>query len=148
VCSTEVKSLKDEIDEVSDEIEAFRNRMDDRFQSMMERAELDYQQNMTAITLSYQLLSRLALELNRPRPAVIQLKNDIPQPQAPVVYSSPPSPPPAATWKHMDILGKPFSPTCVADLETTISLPAPPAISPLMALSMIASIDHQQEFGR
>jgi len=145
VCSTEVKSLKDEIYEVSDEIDAFRRRMEARFQNMMTRAELDYQQHMTAATLSYQLLSRLALELKHQRPASTTDVQDEVLPSPPTS----PSPPPTETWKEMEYFGKTISPTCVADIEPrVISLPVPSSgICPLMALSMVASIDRQQEFG-
>ena len=156
VCSTDVRALKDEIHEVSDEINACRERMEGRFQTMITRAELDYQRHMASVTLCFQRLSQLALELKQPKFTTVKVESnkELQEEPAPQVLTSPPtspSPPPAATWKQMDILEKPVSPTCVTNIETltAISWPGPSAsISPLMALSMIASIDHEQEFGR
>jgi HSF-type DNA-binding len=154
VYSTEVRSLRDELHEVSDEINACRKRMEDRFQTMMSSAELDYQRHMTSVTLSFHRISQLAVELKQPNFATIKDESSRElEERAPQVFPSPPtspSPPPAATWKQMDIPEKPVSPTCVTNVEAlaAISWSGPPAaISPLMALSMIASIDHEKEFG-
>ena len=150
-----MRALKDEIHEVSDEINACRERMEGRFQTMITRAELDYQRHMASVTLCFQRLSQLALELKQPKFTTVKVESikELQEEPAPQVLTSPPtspSPPPAATWKQMDIPEKPVSPTCVTNVEAlaAISWPGPPAaISPLMALSMIASIDHEKEFG-
>jgi hypothetical protein len=121
---------------------------------MITRAELDYQRHMASVTLSFQRLSQLALELKRPTFATIKVESikehQEPTPQVLRCPPTSPSPPPAATWKQLDIPEKPVSPTCVTNVETlaAISWPGSSAeISPLMALSMIASMDHEQEFG-
>ncbi len=132
MCSTEVRSLRDEITEVSDELCSFSARMDQRFRGMQAALEIDYQQRMTSVALSYQVLSSVALQLASTAGAPskrIQPPLIAPPPSPPTA----PSPPPASMLKYIDI-EKPTSPTSVS------------GISPLMALSMIAAMDREQEF--
>lgn len=173
VCSNEVKSLKDEINEVSDEIDMLKHRMENRFRSVMSGVDLNYQQHMANVALSYQVLSQLVVELGHQKAAssvvtvqkvesMPSLPEDTSQSSSSSQYSttpsilpppSAPSPPPDAVWKGTDIHKKSISPTCVADIQiptlssSSTKQAGDKGISPLMALSMIASMDHQQEFG-
>jgi hypothetical protein len=132
VCSSEVRSLRDEISEVSEELCSFSTKMEQRFRSMKAALDLDYQQRMTSVTLSYQVLSSVSLQLasvSAYKPTTT-LTPPMSKPQTP---PSAPTPPPTSVWKSVD-MEKPTSPTSVS------------GISPLMALSMVAAMDRVQEF--
>ena len=133
VCSTEVRSLRDEISEVSEELCSFSTKMEQRFRSMKAALDLDYQQRMTSVTLSYQVLSSVALQLasvSAHKASTSTITPPMSKSQSPPTA---PSPPPTSVWKSID-MEKPTSPTSVS------------GISPLMALSMVAAMDREQEF--
>lgn len=130
VCSTEVRSLRDEISDVSEELCSFSTKMEQRFRSMKAALDLDYQHRMTSATLSYQVLSSVALQLASVPACKPTLTPPMSKPQSPPTA---PSPPPTLVWKSID-MEKPTSPTSVS------------GISPLMALSMVAAMDREQEF--
>lgn len=130
VCSNEVRSLRDDIAEVSDEICSFSTKMEQRFRGMKATLELDYQQRMTSVAFSYQLLSTIALQLASAAPSQPPHVPLIARSQSPPTA---PSPPPTSVLKSIHI-DKPTSPTSVS------------GISPLMALSMVAAMDREQEF--
>jgi hypothetical protein len=132
VCSSEVKSLRDDIAEVSDQVSSFSTRMDQRFRSMKSAVELDYQQRMASFSLSYRVLSNVVVQLA----AASQAQSNISQmslSKSPAPHTSAPSPPPHFVLKSTG-MEKPVSPTSVS------------AVSPLMALSMVATMDREQEF--
>jgi thiamine pyrophosphokinase len=58
----EITSLRDDIAEINDQLASLGSRLDRRLQSLTSAVELDYQQRMTNITLSYQVLSNLAMK--------------------------------------------------------------------------------------
>lgn len=130
-CSGEVKSLRDDIAEVSDQISSFSTRMDNQFRSMKSAVELDYQQRMASISLSYRVLSSVVVQLA----AASQTQSNVSQmslSESLAPQTSAPSPPPSVL-KSAE-MEKPVSPTSVS------------AVSPLMALSMVATMDREQEF--
>mmetsp|Transcript_55893 Transcript_55893/g.161894 ORF Transcript_55893/g.161894 Transcript_55893/m.161894 type:complete len:324 (-) Transcript_55893:31-1002(-) len=183
-----VKSLKEDMDQFREAISDFRVRMDQRLEHMQAALEMDFQQRMAGFSLSYQLISNIALQVAQAKQQQQRLPpNSAPEATETKSSTAPsetsasravtkdtepampkeqhhtpptaPSPPPAAVWSahnggSMDTTpGGTISPTSVVTtqeviLETASKITKKQApICPLMALSMVASMDHQQEFG-
>lgn len=126
VCSSEVKLLREDIADVSEKISSFSARMDQRLRSMKSAVELDYQQRLASISLSYRVLSSVVVQFA----AVSQTQSPFAENRQ-ICASS--SPPPQTIDKCADTM-KPVSPTSVS------------AVTPLMALSMVATMDRENEF--
>jgi hypothetical protein len=76
---SDIKSLKDEISNLHDDISHFTNQFDRKIQAVTAAVEADYQQRMKNITSSYQALSALAMAKQRTvSPSLSPLPTDHP----------------------------------------------------------------------
>eukprot|EP00934_Nitzschia_sp_Nitz4_P000118 Nitzschia sp. Nitz4//scaffold140_size61219//11946//12956//NITZ4_006433-RA/size61219-augustus-gene-0.61-mRNA-1//1//CDS//3329536206//118//frame0 len=132
-CRGEVKSVRDEIGEAVDSMHKLSDRLDRQLKSMMESMEMDYQQRMASWSQSYLFLSTIVGQLSTPT----HYQHQHPKKKEPTeTYTN-------IEKYHEREAPSPQSVKDTSALETT----SRGSVTPLMALSMIATLDREREFG-